>query len=142
MERANKTITNTIMYDLQNGAESRNDGNMTNVCRKQLFLLFPNIETIEIHTTNTNGDLPYSLSITSLLSEIKNVSFKKIMIKAIRKNSNWQKLDACSSWISYEWLLYENKFRKLYEDRSCAISLKTTPALYGYHEDTLLIQRL
>ena len=64
------------------------------------------------------------------------------MIKAIRKGSNWQKLDACSSWISHEWSLYENKFKRLYEDRRCAISLKTTPALYGYHEDTLLIQRL
>eukprot|EP01084_Bolivina_argentea_P084136 152252_1 len=60
----------------------RQHNDNTNLFRKDLLQIFPNVETLTISTTSAVGRTSYSISLMSLLSLIKTSALQKVIVKA------------------------------------------------------------
>eukprot|EP01084_Bolivina_argentea_P040270 74432_1 len=80
--------------------KQRDSSDSHNLFRLEILKVFPNVKTIIMVTTTTNGETTYSLSLSKLLSTItKLTTLEKVIVKACtsryRKNND--------NWISFLW---------------------------------------
>eukprot|EP01084_Bolivina_argentea_P054605 100134_1 len=140
-EQADKEITDLIMYKLKKNEEDEsikdiNEINETNLFRKEIFILLPNVTRVVISSTRWNGYATYSFSLLKLLDLIESTGLKQVVVKAVRLRDE-------DTWITLLWSSLESyaKIKKAYNAKIWDISVKTVSASGRRKEDQLIIEK-
>ena len=116
--------------------KERDNSDVSNLFRKKIFALFPNIKTLIIATTNWHGSYIYTLSLLVLLELIQNsTSLQKVIVKAVENE-----YDDEDTWIKSLWSISSVKIKKCYASKNYAISLQNGLGRNN-NEDWLIIEK-
>eukprot|EP01084_Bolivina_argentea_P089042 160747_1 len=120
--------------DLSEGKQdvARLDIDCSNLFLSEMLLIFKNVNTVFIKTTESNGLYSYSLSMICLLSLIEPRSLNKVIVKAnsFYEDDNSDDDDDNSDWIyKYNWIKElwssdEKRLKKCYEKNGYDIMVK------------------
>eukprot|EP01084_Bolivina_argentea_P270346 459659_1 len=110
----------------------------SNLFRKKIFDIFKYCGTLIVYTTDRHGYDAYPLSFLSLLSEIEQISFTKIIIKAVHPRE-WT---PNPSWISFMWEKHGHDLTGNYQQKKLNISFTNTKNEKGYKEDCVVISKM
>eukprot|EP01084_Bolivina_argentea_P038061 70380_1 len=124
---ADQEIVNLIMHNIEAGYDQKGEFEQTNLFRKQLFDIFPNLQTVVLQTSCGPYEF-YSFSLFGLLKLIHSTQFKQIIIKA-RYTENW----ITSLWSSSASIIQEK-----YNQHDVHIWIKHVSFQYG-EEDWLMV---
>eukprot|EP01084_Bolivina_argentea_P297767 513044_1 len=88
----NKNFIGLVMHKMSEGADVKLDHDVSNLFRPELLLIFNNVKTITIKTTDSYGRYCFALSMIGLLSLIESKSLDQIIIQAVtykKDKYNW-----------------------------------------------------
>ena len=141
-EDADKKLTYLIMNSLHwrryDEEKQRDDGDLSNMFRKEILGIFKNVKSMIIITTSTTGYFSYSLSLSVLLSLIDSISFlDKVIVKAVSYKKNKD-----NNWIYSLWSSSSEPIKQEYDAKNYTISIKKIEeGIYGYQEYWFVINK-
>ena len=139
VEQADKKMGDLIVYGLEICDEAKEDDDKTNLLREETMMVFANVKSVVIQTTELEGDYQFALSLLSLLCLIKRTLWQQVIVKAVtppNKDNNW---------ISSVWSSTSTAIKQQYQSKHYNISLKhiaNNGRGFGYKEDWLIIDKM
>eukprot|EP01084_Bolivina_argentea_P207028 353320_1 len=119
---ANNPFIDILMHKINSDhIDFRDASDFTNLFGPNMLLIFKNVTTIIINTTDKNGWYSYSLSMACLLSLIEESSIDKVIVKSITSEKQLRN-ERCRNWILSLWNTYD--LIKFYKTKNYDISIK------------------
>ena len=124
-EDVNDWISEALFYKLEErGLQS--DEDETNIFKRDLFKVFPNIRIMKINTSGALGGGECAFSLERFLLEIQDSMIETITIIAARKGSRAADVEMKNgtSWLLEKWTSSSEALIKMYGEHNFSINLK------------------